>query len=479
MIEIDRSLEAPAYRQIYKQFRKDIEDGVLQPGSLLPAIRDLATEVGVARNTVEAAYKQLLIEGYVTSKRGTGYTVCDLDFSLLGESAADDVSLEEEATSIAPSAHLGVNPLGDSYGCTYDFSYGNRTPRDLPSGIWRTLANEVLSDQDCQAAASYMDPFGHPDLRVCLAEHLARTRDVRCIPEQIVLQPGTQPALSGILSMFTHGSPRVAMEDPGYDGARSSFENRQCDIVPIPTTRGQDVFCEFLKASGADLAFVTPSNQFPLGFIMPLATRLQMIGWARENDTYIIEDDYCCEYRYGSSPVPSLQSLDPDHVIYLGTMSKVLTPSMRLSYVVLPMALVSRWQEAHRNGFCSISWLPQEVLWRFMAKGYWDRYVHATVNLYRKRHDLLMDAVASQLGDRVKVMGEDAGLHVLIGDRDHRDQRELIELARANDVRVYGTDGYWMNHSHPMKNFVLMGFSSIEDELIGEGVKRLRQAWYD
>ena len=477
MIEIDRSLDVPAYRQIYRQIRHDIEDGTLTAGSMLPAIRDLAKSAHIARNTVEAAYKQLLIEGYVTAKRGVGYTVEDLDFSLLGENGA----MVPPPTTGNPDegSLLGANPLGDSFGCTYDFSYGNRTARDLPTAIWRSLANETLSEEDMQAAASYMDPFGHPGLRVLLARYLAETRDVRCSAEQIVLQPGTQPSLLGIVDMFGHGHPRVAMEDPGYNGARAVFENRQCDIVPIPTYRNDDVFTEFLNTSKADLAFVTPSNQFPLGFIMPLATRLKVIGWARDSDAYIIEDDYCCEYRYGSSPVPSLQSLDPDHVIYLGTMSKILTPSLRLSYAVLPPALVERWKDTHRNGFCAISWLPQEMLRRFMRGGYWERYVHATVNLYRKRHDVLMDAIDAQMGSRVKVLGADAGLHVLVGDRDRRAQRELVERARENDVRIYTTDGYWMGKSHPMNNFVLVGFSSIEDELIPEGIERLRHAWYD
>lgn len=474
MVIIDKTNGDPAYRQIYKQIRSNIEANELTAGDQLPAIRELAHRLGVARNTVEAAYRQLSLEGYARGKRGVGYTVEDLDFSVLD----DDGSSSEGAEETIPPPHLGMNPLGDSHGCTYDFSYGNRTPGALPSALLRAFSNEALSSDNMDAAASYMDPFGLPELRILLAQQLAESRDVHCSPEQIVLQPGTQPAIRNIIDLFENPHLRVAMEDPGYDGARSAFEVRRCDVVPIPTHRNTETFVEFLKASKADVAFVTPSNQFPLGFIMPLATRLQIIGWAHDTDSYIIEDDYCCEYRYGSSPVPSLHSLDPDHVIYLGTMSKILTPAIRLSYVVLPWPFVTRWRKVYSREFCPLPWLSQEILRRFMAKGYWDRYVHATVNLYRKRHDILIDAIDTCMGDRVKVFGANAGLHILVGDKERRNQYELIDSAQAHDVRVYETNPYWMNKSHAMGNYVLVGFSAIEDDQIPQGIARLRQAWY-
>ncbi len=477
MISIDRKLNTPAYRQIYESIRSDIENGTLAPQAKLPGIRELAHELGIARNTVEAAYKQLSLEGYATGKRGVGYAVEHLDFSLLGTTKETGNASAE--TDLKAASDLGRNPLGDDFGCTYDFSYGNRTPSALPRSLWRSLTNEALSEPNSAPAASYMDPFGLPGLRILLAEQLQKTRGVRCLPEQILLQPGTQPAIQGAVELFDREGVRVAMEDPGYSGARAVFEKLRCDIRPIPRHNDDTTFIDFLNASQAELAFVTPSNQFPLGSIMPLATRLEMIGWARRRGSYIIEDDYCCEYRYGSDPVPSMQSLDPDHVIYLGTLSKILSPAIRISYAVLPPALVARWNNVHRVEFCPVPWITQEVMRLFISKGYWDRYVRATVNLYRKRHDVLINSIDEHLGGNVKVLGSGSGLHVLMGDREKRSQNKLIELARKHDVRVYETDSYWMNKSHPMNNFVLVGFSAIEDALIPEGMKRLRQAWYD
>lgn len=521
-IKIDRDSKVAAYHQIYRQVRDQIENATLGKGVKLPAIRELASELHVARNTVEAAYRQLSVEGYIVGKRGYGYTVEDLDFSLLGTAPQQDqggtssgigqwagdasCTAPQQVSVNAPSGMaqqgkggttlanqqqivdevfkdsdpFGANrsPLGDNYGCTYDFSYGNRSVSALPAGAWRSFAGKALSRDSLRAAGSYIDPFGLPGLRYQLARHLAKTRGVRCSPEQIVLQPGTQFAIRAITDLLEEEHPRVAMEDPGYDGARIAFEHRGCDIVPIPAYNGLESFVSFLLATNARLAFLTPANQFPIGYWLPMSARLQIIGWARRTGAYIIEDDYCCEYRYDADNISSLQSLCPQRVIYMGTLSKILSPALRISYVVLPPELVPKWRARHNSEFCPVAWLDQEMQRLFIESDDWDRYVHATVNLYRRRHDLLMDSIKSSMGDFVNVVGANAGLHILLGDKHRRQQQDLIELARRNDVRVYSIDEHWVNKSHPMNNYVLLGFSSIEDELIPEGINRLARAWY-
>lgn len=471
-IVVDKTCREPEYRQIYLQIRNQICDGTLPADAKLPKIRELAAHLGVARNTVEAAYRQLSLEGYAHGKRGVGYIVESLNLDVLQNPQATEEAMAKSLPKRPAS------PLGDNYGCTYDFSYGNRSAADMPVSWWRTFANEALSSGDLDGFATYIDPFGLPGLREELARHIARTRDAVCSPEQIILQPGTQTALGSIALMLDPQQRRIAIEEPGYNSAVALFKAYGSDITPIPVYKGADAMLAALRESRARCFFCTPSNQFPLGFITPMATRLKILEWAQQNGSYVIEDDYCCEYRYGSGPIPCMQSLDPDHVIYLGTLSKILTPAIRLSYVVLPPALLDRWNSTHANRFCPSPWLDQRILEIFMKKGVWERYSRATVNLYRKRHDLLMESVGRHLGGRVQVLGANAGLHILVGDKRGRSQSELIERARQNDVRVYETSQYWATERHPMESFVLVGFSSIQGELMDEGIRRLGEAWY-
>ena len=473
-IRIDRNSVIPAYRQIYQQIRHQIAAGSIPAGALIPKIRDLAASLGVARNTVEAAYRQLSLEGYAHGKRGIGYVVEDLDFSVV------EAQLPEQDAAPA-SVHLPAHrksPLGDSLGCRYDFSYGNRDYLRIPTGLLKTFAVEALDEEDLTGAATYIDPLGLPALRACIARKLNATREMHCQPEQVIMQPGTQSALHSVISLFPLEQRSIAIENPGYDAARKVFQERASHITALPAYRGGRVLLRALEDCDAKLVFLTPSNQFPLGHIMPLATRLKVIDWAQRHDAYLIEDDYCCEYRYGSDAIPSLHSLCPDHVIYLGTMSKILSPAIRMSYLVLPPALMERWDDVQRYRFCALPWLDQEMMHLFMSSPEWARYERTTVNSYRKRHDALIASIHEYLGDKVRIVGADAGLHILLGDGEKRDQSELINLARSHDVRVYGTNRYWVGSARPMRNYVLVGFSQIREEDIPEGIRRLGEAWY-
>lgn len=475
-VTIERERDVPAYRQIYQQIAEQIREGVLPAGTLLPHIRTLSQELGIARNTVETAYKQLALEGYASGHRGRGYVVEELDISSL--SRPRQKSMADQMRDALPTSP-GRNPLGDNLSCRYDFSYGNRPLDGFPLQLWRSHADKVLTKDYAELASSYMDPLGLPALRSQLADYLGRTRNVACDPQQIALLPGTQTALQRICMLFSPDNRVAAMEDPGYDATTRVFESCDWQIKPVPTHQTVKAYLNGVEKSGAGLLYCTPSNQFPLGYILPIAARLELIGWAKRSDAIIVEDDYCCEYRYdGSSPIPSLQSLDPDHVIYMGTISKVLTPATRLSYLVLPPRLLPIWEQAHGHFRCPLDWLSQAVLQSLMASSDWDRYVRSTTNQYQRKHGMLMDAIRAELGDHVDLVGESAGLHLLVGDSLKRSQAELIELARRNDVRVYETHSYWSSRPHPLDNYVLLGFSSIAEEDIAPGIRALADAWY-
>lgn len=471
---IDRSLKTPAYRQLYFQISECIEKGKILSGEKLPKIRELASNLGIARNTVEAAYKQLALEGYAKGHRGIGYVVEDLDLSVFDGNASgrSDSALIEASENVR-----NIFPLGSDLGCKYDFAYGNKDLGALPIDIMRAMADKAFRANNFESASLYMDPFGLYGLRKEIAKYVYKKRDIRCVPEQVVIQSGTQAALRKLASLFSERDACVAVEDPGYSIARDAFVEEGYKIEPLPVHMDEANVIERLQNSDAKLAVVTPSNQFPLGFVMSLSMRLKLIDWARKKDAYIIEDDYCCEFRYESSPSPALRAIDKDNTIYLGTMSKILTPAIRISYIILPAALLERWNKRFPSDLCAVPWLEQEMLRLFLESNTWDRYERSTVNTYRKRHDILARSLKSEMGDLVDVLDEGAGLHLLVVDKYERTQEELIELARRKNVRVYPTEQYWTTDPHPMKSSILIGFSKITEEEIPKGIKQLAKAW--
>lgn len=496
MISLDQNSRDPLYVQIYDSIRRDITENALKPGEKLMPIRKLAESLDVSRNTVENAYAQLLTEGYVTSRSGSGYVVCNVDFSPLSEASVekDRTAASRKTKQITSSAAIGrVGPSLTEEGLSgrnaaehaaahstkltslspsenraphapaieFDFTYGDRPRGSFPEVAWRKLTGDALFSVDSKANA-YGDGLGEMELRAEIARRIHATRGVNCEPEQVVLQAGTQAALGNLLDLFDPMRDGVAIENPGYDGAMAVFRNRGFRITPLPvcpdtTEAQQDAFASSLYASGAKLVFCTPSNQFPLGMTMPLSMRVRLIKWAAERDGYILEDDYCREFRYTERPIPSLQSLDTrNRVIYMGTFSKVLSPALRMSYLVLPPQLLDRWREKFARHYCPVPWLSQKVLYLFMSEGYWDRYTRATMTAYHKRRNLLMECLQHEMGGKIEIFGGTAG------------------------VRVYPTSGYWMprHQTDPCGRCVLVGFSSIEPELIPEGVHRLAQAWF-
>lgn len=490
MIALDFESNTPLYVQIYEALRQDIKSGALASGKKLTPIRRLAADLNVSRNTIEAAYAQLLAEGYVRSRSGSGYIVEDLDFSSIAPSGKNMTEMHDFIATIHSGAtRFDDEPFNATSPFEFDFTYGNRPKNSFPASIWKNLVNEALFD--CESRSfRYSDGLGEPDLRREIASHLKISRGVNCLPEQVIIQPGTQAALSNLLTLFDSATDAAAMENPGYDGVTSVFENRGFRLIPLPVAHhandpaNERTYFESLNASGAKLAFCTPSNQFPAGRTMPLASRIRMIEWAEKNDGYILEDDYCREFRYGTKPIPSLQSLDTrNRVVYMGTFSKILSPALRMSYLILPPRLLVRWRRMYRNYYCSVPWLSQRVLYLFLKNGHWDRYTRKQMTGYTARRNALMESIEREMGDKVHICGGDAGLHILIGTKDGRSQEELIEAAKRRGVRVYETRRYWIGgadaaHGNELENHVLVGFSSIETNRIAPGIKRLREAWF-
>lgn len=472
-MHLDESSPVPLYQQIYEHFRAGIESGVYPADDKLPSIRGLAEEAGCSRNTVEAAYQLLVQEDFISSRPGSGYRVKETGLFEPSLGAAKGTGAQKDARrASSASAHVPRT--------RFDFTYGNLQPGTFPAASWRSITDDILLSVERAPLDTYTNPFGEPSLRHEIARRLNAQRSINCTPDQVIVQSGTQSSMQNLLALFNPRSDVVAMEEPGYDGARSVFVRSGFTVAPCGVLDGSGAFLADVAQSDARLVYVTPSSQFPTCMVMPLETRQRLITWAADTQAYILEDDYCRDFRYRERPPLPLRAIDQrERVIYMGTFSKSLSPALRINYLVLPPDLLSRWHELFGGSYSSVPWLSQETVARFMSSGAWDRHLRRLQAKNRRKYETLIEALHEHMGTRVEVMENGTGLHLLVNVVDGRSQDELVALARAADVRVYDTNRYWMAREHPLGSCVLVGFSAIEEADIEPGIAELARAWFN
>lgn len=470
MIYINKETGTPLYEQIYRQIQGDIISGNLSPGTLLPGIRTLAKTLGVARNTVDKAYTQLAVEGYICPRKGAGFAI---------ESISDSKNSGEvhNLSSVRPD-HPGHKQHGqEEKKIPYDFQYGSFPEECFPKAAWKKHMLEVLALPHSSAQMTqYQDKQGNLSLRCELRKHLYQTRGVVCTEAQILIGCGLHYSLD-ILGKLLAGHKRIAMEEPGYNGAKEVFQNNGFSICHIPSTQyGLDL--AQLRTLAAPAVYVTPSHQFPYGTVLPISKRRELLEWAAEESAYIIEDDYDSEYRYDANPVPSLQSIDNhDRVIYIGTFSKSLSPSLRINYMVLPKSLLGAYHQMFSTYSSPVAWLTQEVLAGFLRSGDYIRHVRRMCTAYRKRHDVFVQQLSKQFGPEIVLHGQGAGLHFLLEFPEGVEAEGLIRMAEEAGVRVYPVTPFWSVAEDCPPNLLFAGYSLLNEEQIKEGVRLLKQAW--
>lgn len=467
MLLIDRDSKKQIYLQIYEYYRERILSGEISADSPLPSTRSLAGELSVSRNTVETAYQQLLAEGYLYSRQGSGYYISKVE--RLAPAAAKNTVRRKDAG--------GAEDRKERSNVKYDFKYGRLAPDSFPLKIWKRLTNKVLLDISPEALTSYANRTGEPRLKREIAKYIFESRNVDCAADQVVLCSGLMTVIDMISQLFKDGSESVAVEEPCYDIVRQIFRRHGYEIEPIPLHEdGIDIGA--LYESRAKLIYITPSHQFPMGSVMSVNNRIRLIQWARERDAYIIEDDYDSEYRYNSRPLPSLQSLDnQDRVIYINTFSKSLAPALRMDYMVLPPLLKARYDSELAHYGCNVPAVTQQVLAEFMAAGHWQRHIRRIASDNKKLHDLLVSEIHGQLGDGVDICGNNAGLHFILQVHNGMDEEQLIAAAEKNGVRVYPVMPYYSSPPAE-RNRVLIGFGGFEAKDIPESIGLLKKAWF-
>lgn len=459
-ILLDSDKKVPLYEQIYEYIRSEIRSGRMECGVKLPSARSLAGGLQVSRSTVDLAYAKLQDEGYISPVPCKGFYVCDV-------ATLYELPLEE-----MPEAPKEQDPPV----WKYDFSLNGIDEEGFPFATWNRLSRTALLDTE-QHMFRQGQARGEQGLREALREYLHYARGVECTAAQIVIGAGNDYLLM-LLSVILGNNRRIAMENPTYLNAYNCFRTLGYTVTAIPMD-DSGMCVEVLSDSGADIAYVMPSHQFPTGTVMSMERRTQLIRWAREKEArYIIEDDYDSEFRYTGRPIPSLQGYDGGkHVIYLGTFSKSIAPSIRISYMVLPQSLLPVYTDRAACFSTTVSRVDQRVMEQFIRQGFFERHLNRMRSIYKEKHDRLVSAVKRQPLP-VRIHGENAGLHIVLETEREQEVRLYREKAKGAGIRLYCLSDYFQNpEDHPVKDCLLLGYATMPTEQIEEAVDALFCAW--
>lgn len=474
MIDLQGGAKAPLYEKIYEYIKNEIVDGKISRGEKLPSTRLLAKNLSVSRSTVELAYDQLLAEGYIEAEPYRGYFVCDIEALYQLEQRNHIQEKLQAGQSWQPGWKTEIkHGAGSSKQKEIDFSPYTIDTQNFPYNVWRKLHKNVLLD-DREEILLSGDGQGDYELRVAIADYLHQARGVNCVAEQIIIGAGNE-YLELLLTQVLGEKKTVLMDDPTYLQAYRTFSNMGYLVKNIPAEQGS-MPIEAVRRENADVLYVMPSHQFPLGTVMPLKQRLELLRWASEKEgRYLIEDDHDSEYRYKGKPIPSLQSIDHEEkVIYLGTFSKSIAPSLRISYMVLPQHLLKNYQNFCGFYSTTVSKIQQEVLREFISGGYFGRHLNKMRGIYKNKHDFLV----SELKKRPwveNIAGDNAGLHVLVQVDTQMSEEELCERAAEQGIHLMGISEHYIHKPPVSKPVILLGYGKPDEKKILEGLNRLEQ----
>jgi GntR family transcriptional regulator / MocR family aminotransferase len=478
VISVDRQSPKPLHKQIYDAYRAMIVGGGLQPGQQIPSTRALASDLKVSRIPVLTAYAQLLAEGYFEARTGAGTFVCsslpDQVARPTNGNSAKHIPQSTESrfvakrTSVLPTTETAPPWFGLGA-----FSISQAEYNEFPTQVWSNLT--LRHCRNLQANTfHYGDAMGCEQLRDAVCNYLRTARGVRCESQQVMIVSGSQEALEVSARVLLDPGSSVWVEEPGYWLTRRVLTFAGCRLVPVPVDgEGLNVAAGIKKCRNARAVYVAPSHEFPLGVTMSASRRLQLLDWAERSKAWIVEDDYDSEYRYDSMPIASLQGLDSNsRVIYIGTFSKVLFPSLRLGYMVIPKDLVHHFLEARRTIDISPAYLYQAVVTDFIREGHFARHIRRMRQLYGDRRALLVKCLRQEFRSSLEVMGSEAGMFLTVAIPKGIRDIEIAKIAARERLWVAPLSPYYLEE--PSRQGFLLGFGGVLAEEIPHGVQRLK-----
>ncbi|MDK2904149.1 MAG: GntR family transcriptional regulator / MocR family aminotransferase [Eubacteriaceae bacterium] len=449
------------YEEIYEQIKAQIIGNILKSGEKLPSKRKLSQQLSVSVNTVDSAYGQLVAEGYLEAVPKSGYFVCEIEpyFKRPDEDPGSRITRLEQKMMV-----------------DIDFSPNAVDEKLFPYEVFRKEFKTIFTEEE-KDLLKLPPAQGSSELREALVDLLYRSRGVKCRSDQIIIGTGTDRMLE-TLGLIWGKEKLVILENPVYLKAYHIFKQIGNPVNSVDID-GKGIQIEPLKKFKDAAVYVTPSHQFPLGISMPIDRRIKLLNLANHQQSmYIIEDDYDSEFRYNERPLPSLKSIDEnDRVIYMGTFSKSVAPSFRISYMVLPEDLKNRYLEIYEGIGSSVSTLEQKLLARFIASGQYEKHLNRMRKIYKEKHDFLNEAL-KKYQKKIKISGEKAGHHLLVSLKNGLDEDQMIKKALQQGVRVYPASSYFLTGiPDTFRATVILGFGSLSEEAISLGIKRLKIAW--
>ena len=474
--EIKRDNGMPVFRQVYLQIRLAILSRRLGAGTKLPSTRALASELAVARTSVVAAYEQLLAEGYVSGKTGSGtYISSELPDATATPAGRPKRPAAPEKPSISPRAQqFAALAPATAPGANLPFDAGRALVDVRTTQLWSRLNRRMLVSID-PVHLGYSDPRGLIGLRSAICDHLRTMRAVRCEPDQVIVTSGAQQATDLTIRVLLDRDDEAWVEDPCYPLTYQALAVSGARIHPVAVdASGMKVGAGIRAAPNARVAFVTPSHQHPLGVVLSMARRLELLSWARENKAWIVEDDYDSEFRYSGRPLASLQGLDDsDRVIYIGTYSKALFPGLRMGYLVVPRALVGAFTGARFLMDRHPPSLSQVVLSEFMRGGHYASHIRRTRLVYREARDVLVDQLKKKIDQHITVESPDQGRHLIAYLHGGVSDTAIERAARDNRLTVRAISRLY--RKAPPRLGLMLGFAGFSHGIIARGVTTLAQ----
>lgn len=456
LLTINPTSKTPLYIQIYKQIKDKIHQHELNTNEKLPSKRQLAQQNNVSQNTILNAYNQLLTEGYIYAIERTGYFVADVELLV---------------KSPEPLGEMDDKPIEKKQEILYDFTRSNPDVTLFPFSVFSKLYREHYSQQVTSFLKESVGQ-GLVELREALQRYLSQARGVPCRKEQIILGPNSEYLLSILFQLFDY-KPYIGLENPGYPGFNALIKRFALPTQAI-SLDDKGIQVDKLEASDIELMIVTSNHQFPTGTIMPLDRRQELLKWANKNTKhYVIENDYDSEFKYSGIPIPSLKYLDQQQkVIHLGSFTRVISPSIRMSYMVLPEPLLEQYVQKFPNHSSVLSTSEQWVIRNFITEGHFTTHLNRSRTFYKKKRDALLKTIY-HMDPQAKIHGENAGLHLLLSPSFHFDGLRFKEMALAAGIKLNLLSDYAVGGHNKDEHVIFLSFSNLPKEDFERVIEKL------